>query len=63
MDKEIEKLTEMLSNLSLSPSPRKNLSTPLIEVKFVEDRTWTGFKLITKKKGAYGPTKEECQNY
>ena len=63
MDKEIEILTEMLSNLSLAPCPRENLSTPLIEFKFVDKPTWTGFKFITKKKGAYGPPKEECKNY
>ena len=63
MDKEIEILTKMLSNLSLTPSPRENLSTPSIEIKLVDEPTWTEFKFITKKKGAYGPTKEECNNY
>ena len=63
MDKEIEILTEMLSNLSLAPSPRENLPTPLIEIKFVDELTWKKFKFITKKNGAYGPTKEDCKNY
>ena len=53
----------MLSNLSLAPSPRENLPTPLIEIKFVDELTWKEFKFITKKKGAYGPTKEDCKNY
>ena len=63
MDKEIETLTEMLSDLSLAPSPRENLSTPLIEIELGHEPKWTEFKFITKKKGAYGPTKEECKKY
>ena len=39
------------------------LSTASINVKFFEDPDWTEFKFITKKKGAQGPTKEECKNY
>ena len=39
------------------------LSTASIDVKFFEDPDWTEFKFITKKKGAQGPTKEECKNY
>ena len=35
------------------------LSTASINVEF----DWTGFKFITKKKGAQGPTKEECEKY
>ena len=36
---------------------------PSIEIKWIADKNWTGFKFITKKKGAYGPTKEECLEY
>ena len=39
------------------------LSTASINVKFFEDPDWTEFKFITKKKGAQGPTKEECKDY
>ena len=39
------------------------LSTASIDVEFVEDPDWTEFKFITKKKGAQGPTKDECKNY
>ena len=39
------------------------LSTASIDVEFVEDPDWTEFKFITKKKGAQGPSKEECKNY
>ena len=39
------------------------LSMASINVKFVEDPDWTEFKFITKKKGAQGPTKEECKHY
>ena len=38
-------------------------ATASINVEFVEDPDWTEFKFITKKKGAQGPTKEECENY
>ena len=39
------------------------LPTASINVEFVEDPAWTEFKFITKKKGAQGPSKEECKNY
>ena len=39
------------------------LSTASINVEFVEDPDWAEFKFITKKKGAQGPTKEECKDY
>ena len=39
------------------------LSTASINVEFVGDPDWTGFEFITKKKGAQGPTKEECEKY
>ena len=39
------------------------LSTASIDVEFVEDPDWTEFKFITKKKGAQGPTKEDCKDY
>ena len=39
------------------------LSTASINVEFVEDPDWSGFKFITEKKGAQGPTKEECEKY
>ena len=39
------------------------LSTASINVEFVVDPDWTGFEFITKKKGAQGPTKEECEKY
>ena len=39
------------------------LSTASINVEFVEDPDWTEFKFITKKKGAQGPTKEDCKDY
>ena len=39
------------------------LSTASINVEFIVDPDWTEFKLITKKKGAQGPTKEECKKY
>ena len=39
------------------------LSTSSINVEFVGDPDWTGFEFITKKKGAYGPTKEDCKDY
>ena len=44
------------------------LSTASINVEFVDwsndkDPEWTAFEFITKKKGAHGPTKEECQKY
>ena len=39
------------------------LSTASINVEFVVDPDWTGFKFITKKRGAQGPTKEDCKNY
>ena len=39
------------------------LSTASIHFEFVVDPDWTGFEFITKKKGAQGPTKEECQKY
>ena len=39
------------------------LSTASINVEFVVDPDWRGFEFITKKKGAQGPTKEECKNY
>ena len=35
----------------------------LVNVEFVEDPDWTEFKFITKKEGAEGPTKEECEKY
>ena len=39
------------------------LSIASINVEFVEDPDWTEFKFITKKKGAQGPTKGECNMY
>ena len=39
------------------------LSPVSINVALVEDPDWTGFEFITKKKGAYGPTKEDCKKY
>ena len=39
------------------------LSTASIHVEFVVDPDWTGFEFITKKKGAQGPTKGECEKY
>ena len=59
MAKEIEEP----KNVSVTPSASKNLSTASMEIKFIEGPKWTGFKFITKKKGAYGPTKEECNEY
>ena len=59
MSKEIE----MLNNVSLRPRQLKNLSTAMIEIKLVDEPEWTEFEFITKKKGAYGSTKEECMNY
>ena len=46
-----------LSTLSI------NDSTASINFEFVVDPRWTGFKFITKKEGAEGPTKEECEEY
>ena len=34
-----------------------------INVEFVGDPDWSEFEFITKKKGAQGPTKEECEKY
>ena len=56
----MKKQIEMLENVSLSNSS-KNLSTASIEIKFLDE--WTGFKFISKKKGPFGPTKEECKDY
>ena len=53
----------MLNNASLARSSSVNLSTASMEIELFEDSEWTGFKFITKKKGVYGPTKEECENY
>ena len=44
------------------------LSTASINVEFVDwsndkDPEWTGFEFITKKRGAQGPSKEECETY
>ena len=48
----------------------ENISTKIqlekkaaINVEFVVDPDWTGFEFITKKKGAQGPSKEECETY
>ena len=59
----MEKDLEMLNNVSLAPSSIENLSTASMEIELFEDSEWTGFKFITKKKGPYGPTKEECEDY
>lgn len=59
----MEKEIEMLNNVSLVPRSSENLSTATMEIELLEDSEWTGFKFITKKKGPYGPTKEECENY
>ena len=53
----------MLNHVSLAPSSSENLSTASMGIELFEDSEWTGFKFITKKKGPYGPTKEECENY
>ena len=53
----------MLNHVSLAPSSSENLSTASMEIELFEDSEWTGFKFITKKKGPYGPTKEECEDY
>ena len=39
------------------------LSKASINVEFVEDPHWSGCEFITKKKGAQGPTKEDCKHY
>ena len=59
----MEKEIEMLNNLSLAPTSSENLSTASMEIELLEDSEWTEFKFITKKKGPYGPTKEECEDY
>ena len=59
----MEKEIEMLNNVAFTPGPSENLSTASMEIELFEDSEWTGFKFITKKKGPYGPTKEECENY
>ena len=60
----MEKEIEILKNTTLHLSAGSNkLPTASINVDFIEDPQWTGFKFITKKKGAYGPTKEECEKY
>ena len=41
--------------------PQRSMAS--INVEFVVDPDWSGFEFITKKKGAQGPTKEECENY
>ena len=53
----------MLNNVAFTPSSSENLSTASMEIELLEDSEWTGFKFITKKKGVFGPTKEECENY
>ena len=61
---EMEKEIEILKNTIIHLSAGSNkLATASINVDFIEDPQWTGFKFITKKKGAYGPTKEECEKY
>lgn len=32
-------------------------------VEVVEDADWTEFEFMTNKKGAYGPSKDECMQY
>ena len=59
----MEKEIEMLNNVSLAPRSSVNLSTASMAIELLEDSQWTGFKFITKKKGPYGPTKEECGDY
>ena len=59
----MEKEIEMLNHMSLAPSSSEKLSTAKMEIELLEDSEWTRFKLITEKKGAYGPTKEDCKNY
>ena len=57
MQKAAEMETPQLSTLSI------NDSTASINFEFVVDPRWTGFKFFTKKEGAEGPTKKECEEY
>ena len=59
----MEKEIEMLNNVSLATSSSENVSTASMEIELFEDSEWTGFKFVTKKKGVYGPTKEEATDY
>ena len=59
----MEKEIEMLNNVPIEASSNKNLSTASMEVEILEDPEWTGFKFITKKKGAHGPSKDQCKKY
>ena len=59
MTKEIE----VPKNVSLAPTSSEKQSTASMEIDLIRGPEWTGFKFITKKKGPYGPTKEECRDY
>ena len=59
----MEKEIEMLNNVSLGPTSREIQPTASMEIDFIRGPEWAGFKFITKKKGPYGPTKEECRDY
>ena len=73
-DKEIKELKEQLKmaprvdiptkqNLQEISAKKSDLSKSVFQTTNVEFVEWTEFKFITKKKGADGPSKDECIQY
>ena len=57
----MEEEIEMVKNVTLELLNKH--STASINVEFIEDPQWTGFKFITERTGTYGPTIAECKEY
>ena len=55
----MEEEIEMVKNVTLELLNKH--STASINVEFIEDPQWTGFKFITERTGTYRPTIAECE--
>ena len=58
----MKKEIEIFKNLTLKSKPR-DTQVPSMDIKDSTEQGFTAFEFITKKKGAFGPTQKECDEY